>query len=95
MNIHHFVFYLKKTINSRTLTLQETKSPIARLNSEVIKSIWSSTNLELLYMTNDDDERYSIQAHQYILRNLTIQASNPPLGYPIYNSKPLYISTCF
>ena len=46
-------------------------------------------------MTNDDDERYSIQAHEYILRNLTIQASDPPLGYPIFNSQPLFISTCF
>ena len=42
-------------------------------------------------MTNDDDERYSIQAHQYILRNLTIQASDPPLGYCIYNSENIYI----
>jgi hypothetical protein len=43
-------------------------------------------------MTNDDDERYSIQAHQYVLRNLTIQASDPPLGYCIYNSENIYIS---
>ncbi len=68
------------------------KAPLAYLNTEVVKSIWSSTNLELLYMTNDDDERYSIQAHPYILRNLTIQASDPPLGYPIYKSEQIYVS---
>ena len=42
-------------------------------------------------MTNDDEERYSIQAHQYILRNLTIQSSDPPLGYCIYNSENIYL----
>ena len=26
-----------------------------------------------------------------LLRNLTIQAADPPLGYPIYSSKPLHI----
>jgi hypothetical protein len=46
-------------------------------------------------MTNDDDERYSIQAHEYILRNLTIQSSDSPLGYPIYNSGFIYIQTIF
>ena len=45
-------------------------------------------------MTNDDDERYSIQAHQYVLRNLTIQASDPPLGYCIYNSEKTLKTRC-
>ncbi|CAF0745830.1 unnamed protein product [Brachionus calyciflorus] len=83
---------LKKTLNSRNLSLQNIRSPMAKLNSEIVKSIWASTNLELLYMTNDDEERYSIQAHDYILRNLTIQSSDPPLGYPVYNSENVYIS---
>ncbi len=73
------------------MSLQQIKSPLARLNSEIIKSIWSGLNLELLYMTNDDDERYSIQAHPYMLRNLTIQSSEPPLGYSIYNSENIYL----
>ena len=62
------------------------------MNSEVIKSIWSSTNLELLFMTNDDEERYSIQANEFTLRNITIQSSEPPIGYSIYNSDNLHIS---
>jgi hypothetical protein len=33
-------------------------------------------------MTNDDDERYAIQAHKQLLRNITIHAAEPPLGYP-------------
>lgn len=43
-------------------------------------------------MTNDDEERYSIQAHDFILRNLTIQSSDPPLGYAVYNSENIFIS---
>ena len=42
-------------------------------------------------MTNDDDERYSIQAHPNILRNLTIQSSDTPIGYCIYNSGNVYV----
>jgi hypothetical protein len=41
---------------------------------------------ELLYLTNDDEERYSVQAHPMALRNLVVQAADPPLGYPIYVS---------
>ena len=33
-----------------------------------------------------DDERYSIQAEERLLRNLTVQAADPPLGYSIYSS---------
>jgi hypothetical protein len=74
------------------LSIQQIRSPLAELNNEIVKAIWSSTNMELLYMTNDDDERYSIQAHSYILRNLTIQSSDPPLGYSVYNSENIYLS---
>ena len=43
-------------------------------------------------MTNDDDERYSIQANKYTLRNITIQSSEPPLGYSVYNSDDIHVS---
>ena len=66
---------------------------IGRLNPEVVRSLWASLNLELLYFTNDDEERYSIQAHPTVLRNLTVQAADPPLGYPIYASPPMTIPT--
>ena len=66
---------------------------IGRLNAEVVRALWASLNLELLYFTNDDEERYSIQAHPTVLRNLTVQAADPPLGYPIYASQPVTIPT--
>jgi len=55
-------------------------------------------SLELLYFTNDNEERYSIQAHPTLLRNLTTQAAGPPLGYPVYSSGavsvPLVVLLC-
>ena len=61
------------------------------LNKELVRAQWANLSLELLYMTNDDEERYSIQAHATILRNLTVQAADPPLGYPIFSSEPITI----
>ena len=55
--------------------------------------LWASLALELLYFTNDDDERYSIQAEERVLRNLTVEAADPPLGYPAYSSVPIKIWT--
>ena len=71
------------------LTLGKADVSLGRLDSEMVRALWASLIGELLYLTNDDDERYSIQAHSTILRNLTIQAADPPLGYPIYSSPPL------
>ena len=96
------VFYFR----SHLLTLRDCDVSVGRLNPEVVKGLWASLNFELLYLTNDDDERYSIQAREIqmcredefqtnemqfqaderMLRNLTVQAADPPLGYPIYTS---------
>eukprot|EP00455_Lapot_gusevi_P050549 TRINITY_DN7342_c0_g2_i1.p1 TRINITY_DN7342_c0_g2~~TRINITY_DN7342_c0_g2_i1.p1 ORF type:complete len:223 (+),score=35.15 TRINITY_DN7342_c0_g2_i1:261-929(+) len=76
--------------SSHTISLRHNRVQIGQLNSEAVRGLWSSLSLELLYFANDDDERYSIQAHPWLLRNLTVQASQPPLGYPVYVS-PLSI----
>ena len=59
---------------------------------EVIRSIWANLNLELMYYTNANVERFSIQAEKDILRNLLIHLAEPPLGYPVYSSgaTPIY-----
>ncbi|XP_058149328.1 pecanex-like protein 4 isoform X6 [Dasypus novemcinctus] len=75
----------------RVLTLQELLVHIGKLNAEAVRGQWANLSWELLYATNDDEERYSIQAQPLLLRNLTVQAADPPLGYPIYSSKPLHI----
>ncbi|XP_076098379.1 pecanex-like protein 4 [Mytilus galloprovincialis] len=81
------------TYNSRVLSLQPVMAHIGRMNPEVVKGQWANLSLELLYLTNDDEERYSIQAHPTILRNLTVQSADPPLGYPIFSSEPISIPT--
>ncbi|XP_077997388.1 pecanex-like protein 4 [Glandiceps talaboti] len=79
--------------NGRVLTKQAVMAYIGRLNSEVVRGYWASLAQELFYFTNDDEERYSIQAHPVLLRNLTVQSADPPLGYPIYSSPPMSIPT--
>ncbi|XP_013010764.2 pecanex-like protein 4 isoform X2 [Cavia porcellus] len=78
----------------RVLTLQEVLVQVGKLNAEAVRGQWANLSWELLYATNDDEERYSIQAHPLLLRNLTVQAAEPPLGYPIYSSKPLSVRRC-
>ncbi|XP_004082598.1 pecanex-like protein 4 isoform X1 [Oryzias latipes] len=78
------------TYTGRVLTLQEQLVQVGHLNGEGVRGQWANLSWELLYATNDDEERYSIQAHPFMLRNLTVQAADPPLGYPIYSSAPLH-----
>ncbi|CAO2586562.1 Pecanex-like protein 4 [Lemmus lemmus] len=79
---------------ARVLVLQELPVHVGKLNAEAVRGQWANLSWELLYATNDDEERYSIQAHPLLLRNLTVQAADPPLGYPIFSSKPLPIHLC-
>lgn len=85
---------LKGVYTGRVLTLQEVLVQVGKLNAEAVRGQWANLSWELLYATNDDEERYSIQAHPLLLRNLTVQAAEPPLGYPIYSSKPLSVRRC-
>ena len=75
------------------LSLTETPVYLSALSNELVHAQWANLNLELYYMTNDDEERYSIQANATLLRNLTVQAADPPLGYPIYASEPISVPT--
>ena len=64
LQYHNIRFALQCAIDSRShlLTLRDCDVSVGRLNPEVVKGLWASLNFELLYLTNDDDERYSIQA---------------------------------
>ena len=53
---------------------------------EVARAIWANLNMELIYYTNANDERFSIQAEKDILRNLLVHLAEIPLGYPVYAS---------
>ena len=76
------------------LSIQNLSLSFGYLDSECVHGIWSALSLELFYMTNDDEERYSIQAMPNILRNIVTQAADPPLGYPVYSSGLLNIGLC-
>ena len=89
LSTHHV---LQAVYSSRTLSLQEVLVSLSSINAEAVRGQWANLSLELLYLTNDDEERYSIQAHPGLLRNLTVQAADPPLGYPIFSSPPTSVS---
>lgn len=80
-----------QAMSATHLSLQPEQLQIALFNFASIQGIWSSLSLELLYFTSDDDERYSIQAHKSVLRNLIVQSANPPLGYPVFISSPIQV----
>jgi hypothetical protein len=56
-----------------------------------LEGVWTGMGVELLYFSNDDDERYSIQANEYCMRNSAVQAAAPPFGYAAYQSGVLTV----
>jgi hypothetical protein len=78
---------------SLSLEMVSVSFRLLRLNSAPVRAFWAGLGLELFYFANDDDERYSIQAHPQLLRNLAVQASEPPLGYPVFSGQPTALST--
>ena len=85
--------FLQESFTSRLLVVRPVEAHISRISNTSVQAIWSNLMMEMLYLTNDDEERYSIQAQQSILRNMCVQIADPPLGYAIYSSKPMYNST--
>jgi hypothetical protein len=56
------------------------------MNEDIVRGIQANLQFELYFVTNDDDERYSIQTHQQFLRNFIIESAEEPLGYsPFYS----------
>ena len=53
-------------------TNKDSTFSIFEFRREVIRGIWANLNMELLYFTNANDERFSIQAEKDILRNLLV-----------------------
>jgi len=75
-----------ETFTARILQVRGVETLLGKLNPEAVQGLWASMGHELLYLTNDDDERYSIQANPPLLRNLTMQAAPTPLGYPAFEA---------
>ncbi|CAD8210057.1 unnamed protein product [Paramecium pentaurelia] len=80
----------KLTVYRHTYT--EIQCQVFRFDSEVIRGIEANLQMELLFATNDDEERYSIQTHEQFFRNMIIEGSELPLGYAPFYSGPVIIS---
>ena len=65
---------------------QDSRFSVFEFRREVARAIWANLNSELIYYTNANDERFSIQAEKDILRNLLVHLAEAPLGYPAYAS---------
>jgi hypothetical protein len=93
------IFLLSKTsypekYYARTLNLRhDAVAKFGVLNNDSLESFWTNLVFELMYLASDDDERFSIQAHPVLLRNLSVQVANPPFGYPIWKSQA-FIHRC-
>ena len=75
---------------THVLTLKSQLVHVARLQPESLRGLWSSQLLELLYLNNEEEERYSVQQEEHLLRNISTQAGDSPVGYPVFSSAPLY-----
>ena len=82
----HFSFCVQNSYTSHILSLQDEVAHVGLLSSAAMGAIWTNLSWELRYLTNDDEERCSIQAHPKILRNLVTQAADIPLRYYVYSS---------
>lgn len=76
----------KNMYTARVLSLQDEVMHLGLLNRSTLEGVWSNLSMELQYLTNDDEERYSIQAHTRLFRNLITQAAEVPLGYHVFSS---------
>ena len=65
---------------------EDNRFSVFEFRREVARAVWANLNMELLYYTNANDERFSIQAEKDILRNLLVHLAEIPLGYPVYAS---------
>ena len=65
---------------------KDSKFTLFQLRREVVRAIWANFNMELTYYTNNNNERFSIQAEKDILRNLLVHLAEIPIGYPVYAS---------
>ena len=80
------IAYIKKQLSIRRMAQHETDMYVFQADEVIVRSVWANLRFELLYATNDDDERYSIQTHPKLLRNLWVEACEQPYGYPSYCS---------
>ena len=61
----------------------EQKWNVFRLETGIIRGLWSTEASTILFDATVLSERSSIQFNGVLLRNITNQSCNPPIGYPV------------
>lgn len=56
------------------------------VDREFVRCFWASDTFDQLLLSENQSERFSIQADRYQLHNLILQACDLPIGYPAYVS---------
>jgi hypothetical protein len=59
------------------------------LDRYAVEAVWNNLRFELLFVGNDSDERYSIQTHEALVRNLLVEGCEEPYGYAEYYSEEI------
>lgn len=63
---------MKKVMQFKRIAKNTVDAYVFSIDPIVVSSIWNNLRYELLFATNDSDERYSIQTHEVYMRNLLI-----------------------
>ena len=54
---------------------------------EWIRALWSNDEKNIIFYSQQDNERISIQHNDVLLNNMIMQAADIPVGYPAYTSE--------
>ena len=74
------------SLHAHSVSKRQEQFQLLEASWQTAVSVWTGTSVELLYFGNDDDERYSIQANEWLMRNMLVQAAEAPMGYASYSS---------
>ena len=79
------------SLHAHSVSRRRERFELLQASWQTAVGVWTGTSVELLYFGNDDDERYSIQANEWMMRNMLVQAAEAPLGYASYSSGAVII----
>ena len=63
------------------------KWSVLKMNHEWMRALWSNDERDIIFLTNNDNERDSIQENQVFLNNMILQAADIPVGYPAFTTE--------
>jgi hypothetical protein len=61
----------------------EIKWAVLEMESECVRGFWANETRNILFDAVTSNERAGIQFNSHLLRNITNQSCNPPIGYPV------------